>query len=54
MKIVILITVIESLAVTSAIIYLHYRRSQSRKRVLVVGGTSLLPSSKLKNRIKKI
>ena len=35
MKIVILITVIESLAVMSAVIYFHYRRSQSRRRVLV-------------------
>jgi len=35
MKIVILITVIESLAITSVIIYFHYRRSQSRERVLV-------------------
>ena len=35
MKIVILITMIESLAVTSVIMYFHYRRSQSRKRVLV-------------------
>jgi len=38
MKIVILITVIESLAVTSVIIYFHYRRSQSRRRVLVPRG----------------
>ena len=35
MEIVILITVIESLAVTLAIVYFHYRRSQSRKRALV-------------------
>ncbi len=38
MKILILITVIESLAVMSAIMYFHYRRSQSRKRALVPGG----------------
>ena len=34
MKIVILITVIESFAVMSVVLYFHYRR-QSRKRVLV-------------------
>ena len=36
MKIVILITVIESLAVTLAIMYFYYRRSQSGKRALVL------------------
>ena len=36
MKIVILITVIESLAVMLAIMYFYYRRSQSRKRALVI------------------
>ena len=35
MKTVILITVIESSAVMLAILYLYYRRSQSRKRALV-------------------
>jgi hypothetical protein len=35
MKIVILITVIESLAVMLAILYFYYRRSQSGKRALV-------------------
>ena len=35
MKIVILITVIESLAVTLTILYFYYRRIQSRKRALV-------------------
>ena len=35
MKTVILITVIESLAVTLAIMYFYYRRSQSGKRALV-------------------
>ena len=35
MKIVILITVIESLAITLAILYFYYRRSQSGKRALV-------------------
>lgn len=35
MKIVILITVIESSAVMLAILYFYYRRSQSRKRALV-------------------
>lgn len=35
MKIVILITVIESFAVTLAIMYFYYRRSQSGKRALV-------------------
>jgi hypothetical protein len=35
MKIVILITVIESLAVMVAILYFYYRRSQSGKRTLV-------------------
>jgi len=35
MKIVILITVIESLAVMLAILYFYYRRSQSLKRALV-------------------
>jgi len=35
MKIVILITVIESLAVTLAILYFYYRRSQSGKPALV-------------------
>jgi len=34
MKIVILVTVIESLALMSAIMFFHYRRSQSRKRAL--------------------
>ena len=34
MKIVILITVIESLAVMLAILYFYYRRSQSGKRAL--------------------
>ena len=37
MKIVILITVIESLAVMTAIMYFHYTRRQSRKRALVPG-----------------
>ena len=47
MKIVILITVIESFAVMSVAIYFHYRRSQSRKRVLVSRRRmSLLTSSK--------
>jgi hypothetical protein len=36
MKIVILITVIESLAVMLAIMYFYYRRSQSGKRALVL------------------
>jgi hypothetical protein len=36
MKIVILITVIESLAVMLAIMYFFYRRSQSGKRALVL------------------
>ena len=36
MKIVILITVIESLAVMLAITYFHYKRSQSGKRALVL------------------
>jgi hypothetical protein len=36
MKIVILITVIESLAVTLAIMYFYYRRSQSGERALVL------------------
>jgi hypothetical protein len=36
MKIVILITVIENLAVMSAILYFYYRRSQSGKRALVL------------------
>jgi hypothetical protein len=36
MKIVILITVIESLGVTLAILYLYYRRSQTGKRALVL------------------
>jgi Na+/H+ antiporter NhaD/arsenite permease-like protein len=36
MKIVILITVIESLVVMLAIMYLYYRRSQSEKRSLVL------------------
>jgi hypothetical protein len=45
MKIVILITVIESFAVMS--VYFHYRLSQSRKRVFVSRHRqSLLPSSK--------
>ena len=35
MKMVILITVIESLAVMLAILYFYYRRSQSGKRALV-------------------
>jgi hypothetical protein len=35
MKIVILITVIESLAVMLAILYFYYRRSQSGKHALV-------------------
>jgi hypothetical protein len=35
MKIVILITVIESSAIVLAILYFYYRRSQSRKRALV-------------------
>ena len=37
MKLIILITVIESLALMSAILYFHYGRSQSRKRSLVPG-----------------
>jgi hypothetical protein len=36
MKILILITVIESLAVMLAILYFYYRRSQSGKRALVL------------------
>ena len=36
MKMVILITVIESLLVTLAIMYFYYRGSQSRKRALVL------------------
>ena len=36
MKIVILITVIESLAVMLTILYFYYRRSESGKRVLVL------------------
>jgi hypothetical protein len=36
MKIVILITVIESLAVMLAIVYFYYRRSQLGKRALVL------------------
>jgi hypothetical protein len=36
MKIVILITVIESLAVMSAILYFYCRRSQSGKRAVVL------------------
>ena len=35
MKMVILITVIESLAVMLAIVYFYYRRNQSGKRALV-------------------
>ena len=35
MKIVILMTVFESLAVMLAFLYFYYRRSQSRKRALV-------------------
>jgi len=35
MKIVILITVIESLAITLAITYFYFRRSQSGKRAIV-------------------
>ena len=35
MKIIILFTVIESLAVMLAILYFYYRRSQSGKRALV-------------------
>jgi Flp pilus assembly protein TadB len=35
MKVVILITVIESSIVMLAILYFYYRRSQSRKRALV-------------------
>jgi len=35
MKMIILITVIESLAVMLVIMYFYYRRSQSRKRPLV-------------------
>ena len=41
MKIVILITVIESLAVMLAILYFYYRRSQSGKRVLVFRRTDV-------------
>ena len=37
MKLIILITVIESLALMSAIVYFHYGRSQSQKRSLVPG-----------------
>jgi hypothetical protein len=49
MKIVILITVIESFAVMLAIMYFYYRRSQSGKRVSrIVGGAALLSNSKLK------
>jgi hypothetical protein len=36
MKIVILITVIESLVVMLAIMYIYYKRSQSAKRALVL------------------
>jgi hypothetical protein len=36
MKMIILITVIESLAVMSAILYFYYRRTQSGKRALVL------------------
>ncbi len=36
MKIVILITVIESLVVMLAILYFYYRRSQSGKRALAL------------------
>lgn len=35
MKTVILVTVIESLAITLAILYIYYRRSESGKRALV-------------------
>jgi hypothetical protein len=49
MKIVILITVIESLAVMLAIMYFYYRRSHSGKRVSgIVGGAALFSTSKLK------
>ena len=41
MKIVILVTVIESLAVMLAITYFYYRRSQSEKRALVTRRTTL-------------
>jgi hypothetical protein len=58
MKIVILITVIESSAVMLAILYFYYRRSQSGKRALVFSSPaeemkyesytkSLLPSTLL-------
>ena len=43
MKIVILITVIESLAVMLAIMYFYYRRSESGKRALVVHWRHVLP-----------
>jgi hypothetical protein len=36
MEMIILITVIESLAVMSAILYFYYRRTQSGKRALVL------------------
>jgi hypothetical protein len=41
MKIVILITVIESSAVMLAILYFYYRRSQSGKRALVFRRTNV-------------
>jgi hypothetical protein len=55
MKTVILITVIETLAITLAILYFCYKRNQSGKRALVlrhqhviVGGAPLFSTSKLK------
>lgn len=49
MKIVIVITVIESLAVTLAIMYFYYRRSQSGKRALVLrhGDVSITRQAKV-------
>ena len=48
MKIVILITVIESSAVMLAILYFYYRRSQSGKRALVRrGDVSITKQTKL-------
>ena len=49
MKIVILITVIESLAVMLAILYFYYRRSQSGKGALVFrrGHVSITKQAKL-------
>ena len=48
MKIVILITVIESSAVMLAILYFYYRRSQSRKPALVFRRPSVCITEQVK------